>query len=181
MSAIDVAKSRQRKKKKFVDAFGGRCQICGYDKCIDALHFHHVNPADKKWCPSDAINKHKYEDTVKELEKCILLCANCHAEVHSKPKHDLFKYIEPWIDVQCKTCLKAFKTKRPEQIYCSDNCSQISQWKVKERPSKELLLELLDKMSMVRIGKMYGVSDNTIRKWSKYHNILDFCRKKKVT
>lgn len=172
MSAIDVAKSRQRKKKKFVDAFGGKCQICGYDKCIDALHFHHVNPADKKWNPCDAINKHKYEDTIKELEKCILICANCHAETHFQPKHDLYKYIQPWIEIQCKTCLNIFKTKRQEQIYCSDNCSQLSQRKVKERPSKEVLLNLLNDISMIKIGKIYGVSDNTIRKWRKYYNIL---------
>lgn len=58
------------------------CAICGYDKCIAALEFHHVNPKDKKFnmnmCSMAGRN------ITEELNKCILLCSNCHRELHYK-------------------------------------------------------------------------------------------------
>jgi len=58
------------------------CAICGYDKCIRALHFHHVNRNEKKFqiCQTSL---YKYNDNIMidELNKCILLCCNCHGEI----------------------------------------------------------------------------------------------------
>lgn len=56
------------------------CAICEYNKCNRALHFHHVNPKDKKFniCRG-AIPK---KDLIDEVNKCILLCSNCHNEIH---------------------------------------------------------------------------------------------------
>jgi len=62
---------------------GGECAICGYDKCIDALHFHHVDPSTKLFNISQSMSR-KMEDLEREVRKCILLCANCHQEWHSK-------------------------------------------------------------------------------------------------
>lgn len=56
------------------------CCLCGYCKCLDALEFHHVNGAEKVAALTDM--KH-LPAIVKELEKCILVCANCHREIHS--------------------------------------------------------------------------------------------------
>lgn len=56
------------------------CCLCGYCKCLDALEFHHVNGAEKK----GQLGKIKHlPAVVRELEKCILVCANCHREIHS--------------------------------------------------------------------------------------------------
>jgi len=62
---------------------GGKCQKCGYDKCIGALEFHHIDPSNKKysWDKMRGISK---ESLKNELDKCILLCANCHRELHSE-------------------------------------------------------------------------------------------------
>ena len=58
------------------------CAIRGYDKCTQALDFHHVNPEDKKFL-INMRNLARYDDKIaKELNKCILLCANCHREIH---------------------------------------------------------------------------------------------------
>lgn len=58
------------------------CAICGYHKCDHALEFHHVNPNDKKFNITNAlIDGESLKD---ELQKCILLCANCHAEIEDK-------------------------------------------------------------------------------------------------
>jgi 5-methylcytosine-specific restriction endonuclease McrA len=61
------------------------CAICGYDKCKRALHFHHINPKDKKFSiVIDNIRRKKTNDMVNELNKCILLCSNCHMEIEEK-------------------------------------------------------------------------------------------------
>jgi hypothetical protein len=59
------------------------CAICGYNKCADALCFHHNG--DKKFAIGDAIGQCKsLENIKKEMDKCIVLCMNCHAELHQK-------------------------------------------------------------------------------------------------
>lgn len=55
------------------------CDICGYKKCLDALEFHHVN--DNKKSELSKINR--LSTAKQEIEKCILVCANCHREIHS--------------------------------------------------------------------------------------------------
>jgi transposase len=77
------AVSRRRRKVKaiLVSEAGGRCRICGYDRNMRALHFHHLDPAMKRL----AINAKGIAlalDTLRaEAQKCVLLCSNCHAEV----------------------------------------------------------------------------------------------------
>lgn len=71
-----VTRWRQRTKQKLVAYKGGSCECCGYNKCIEALEFHHVD-GDKEFGigagSSKALSKLK-----KEVDKCELLCANCH-------------------------------------------------------------------------------------------------------
>lgn len=63
---------------------GGKCEKCSYDKCNRALIFHHINPKKKKFGISAKGITRSWEKLKKELDKCILLCANCHAELHDK-------------------------------------------------------------------------------------------------
>lgn len=77
-----AAKERwQSSKKRAVEYMGGKCVKCGYDKCIDALEFHHINPKEKDKNFSNLKLK-KWEIQKKELDKCICVCANCHREIH---------------------------------------------------------------------------------------------------
>ena len=84
------AVERQRTfKKKCIEYKGGKCINCGYNKCVGALEFHHLDPEDKDFSPSSARSrgetKGNLKDEVKEeLDKCILVCANCHREEHEK-------------------------------------------------------------------------------------------------
>ena len=71
---------RHNFKKKLVDHFGGKCIKCSYNKCIAALEFHHRDPEEKEFDLSQGTKK--FDEFVKEAEKCDLLCANCHAEEH---------------------------------------------------------------------------------------------------
>ena len=59
------------------------CAICGYNKCSRALDFHHVNPKDKKFnCSINNFQRKSAEVFAIEIQKCILLCRNCHSEIH---------------------------------------------------------------------------------------------------
>ena len=60
------------------------CAICGYNKYDGALEFHHVNPKDKIFPLSADYMGKKTDDMIKELNKCILLCSNCHKEIHGR-------------------------------------------------------------------------------------------------
>lgn len=72
-------------KEEAVKYLGGKCAICGYNKSIASLDFHHVNPNEKD--TSFYNLKAKFSDKFKkELDKCILLCANCHRELHYNEK-----------------------------------------------------------------------------------------------
>ena len=70
-------------KKRLVALLGGKCSRCGYSKCIAALHAHHKNPKTKKFGLGDA-HCRAWKNIVREAKKCILVCANCHAEIHHK-------------------------------------------------------------------------------------------------
>lgn len=78
-------------KKRLVQIKGGKCEICGYNKNIKALQFHHLNPQEKEfnlgyYTGSNNIN---IEKALIEVEKCQLVCANCHAEIHTKDNNDI--------------------------------------------------------------------------------------------
>jgi hypothetical protein len=76
--------SRQRRfKKQCVDYKGGKCYLCGYTKSINALHFHHRDPKIKEATISQ-LKSFNFERAKPELDKCDLVCANCHAELHEK-------------------------------------------------------------------------------------------------
>lgn len=74
--------SREDAKIKYVEYKGGKCEICGYCKCFWALDFHHKDPSKKDFGISK-IRKADFTAKIKEeLDKCILLCSNCHRERH---------------------------------------------------------------------------------------------------
>ena len=60
---------------------GGKCQRCGYNTYLGALDFHHINPDEKDFTIGN--RDYKLIDCIHEAEKCVLLCANCHREIHA--------------------------------------------------------------------------------------------------
>lgn len=80
---------RKRKfKQECVKYKGGCCQRCGYSKCIWAMEFHHRNPAEKKFKIADSPHHSLSETIKKELDKCDLLCVNCHREAEYEDADD---------------------------------------------------------------------------------------------
>lgn len=83
-SNILAVKNRRLKLRRLaVDYKGGKCVICGYSRDIKALDFHHINESNKEFGLSDRGMTRSWEKIKVEVDKCVLLCANCHREVHS--------------------------------------------------------------------------------------------------
>jgi transposase-like protein len=76
-----VSEWRRRVKRKLIDAAGGACVLCGYDQYPGALHFHHLEPSTKRFSISREGVTRSFAELEAEAAKCVLLCANCHAEV----------------------------------------------------------------------------------------------------
>jgi transposase len=79
----DVSAWRRRAKRRLVEEAGGKCQICGYDRYMGALQFHHVDPSKKSFLLSMRGCTRSIAKLRAEAAKCQLLCANCHAEVEA--------------------------------------------------------------------------------------------------
>jgi transposase len=78
-----VTRRRRKVKLTLVREAGGACRICGYSRCAAALEFHHLVPEDKRFSLSQAGMARSLARARAEAEKCVLLCANCHAEVEA--------------------------------------------------------------------------------------------------
>ena len=82
-SSEAVKRWRKNTKARMVDSMGGCCQICGYNKTHNALEFHHIDPNEKEMGFGETrANNVKWALLIEELKKCIMLCSNCHKEVH---------------------------------------------------------------------------------------------------
>jgi transposase-like protein len=77
-----VVRRRRRAKETLVAEGGGCCRLCGYDRCVAALAFHHLDPSRKEFGLARR-GAHSIEAQRAEVRKCILLCSNCHAEVEN--------------------------------------------------------------------------------------------------
>ena len=109
----NVQRWRDNTKQRMIDAMGGKCQKCGYNKCNSALEFHHIDPSKKLFELKTALERPKAWDTiVQELKKCVLLCANCHREAHL----DMFS-------IENKQYFNdAYTTYKEDQVALTDEC-----------------------------------------------------------
>lgn len=73
----------KKKREYCINYAGKKCMICGYSRCVNALEFHHKDPSKKDFgISSTTITNKSVELLRNEIEKCILVCANCHREIH---------------------------------------------------------------------------------------------------
>lgn len=84
-----IERASFRKERKLANKIairelaGGCCKVCGYNKCGDALEFHHIDPTKKLFRISAAVSESITPRLLEEINKCILLCSNCHREYHA--------------------------------------------------------------------------------------------------
>ena len=74
---------RRRRKKNLITVSGGKCLLCGYNKTNNALEFHHIDETQKSYAISANGTCHDLEKDLNEVKKCILVCSNCHREIHA--------------------------------------------------------------------------------------------------
>ncbi len=79
---LAVSKRRRKLKSMAVELNGGSCQVCGYDKYIGALDFHHLSEKNKGFDLSTRGLTRSWAKIKEEVGKCMLVCANCHREIH---------------------------------------------------------------------------------------------------
>lgn len=173
-----VSKFRQRRKINLIKVFGSKCSICGYNSCFAALEFHHLDEKEKEY--SISRNCHSLKDDLKETKKCLLVCSNCHREIHHSDKYtniDLIKF-QVYDNIYAEKLLSELEKIQPKELKCSEcgttitkysksgKCSKCSGTRlILNRPDREELKNLIRKLSFVEIGRTYDCTDNCIRKW----------------
>lgn len=178
-----VTDFRKRRKENLVKVLGSCCSLCGYNKCVGALEFHHINPEDKRYQLSSG-NCHNIEEDLEEVKKCLLVCSNCHREIHTTNLYegiDLWKY-QVYNDNyaneliqenkkeerKCSNC--GIKISRFSKTGLCPSCAQLKR-RIIERPDREELKKLIRELPFTKIAEKYNCSDNTIRKWCDKENL----------
>jgi hypothetical protein len=120
-----VHRRRLKLKQLALEYKGGKCQKCGYDKCSAALDFHHRESSDKEFGLSKKGLTRSWEKTKIELDKCDLLCSNCHRELHFEEDSNV-KNVEIKTHLkQCEICHNDFECSvRVDKKYCNKICAQ---------------------------------------------------------
>ncbi len=83
-NVIAVTKRRHKLKQLAVEYKGGKCERCGYSKCVRSLAFHHKDPTQKDFGLGGRGIIRSWKKVQKELDKCVLVCNNCHGEIHEE-------------------------------------------------------------------------------------------------
>lgn len=163
---------RKKVRAILAEAFGGKCAICGYDKTIAALDYHHVDSKDKDHLLSKAMkNGYAWYKIIIEARKCALVCCRCHREIHAgvaQLPENYARFNESYSDIvklpvkQYDGCPVCGTIKNKKQKYCSHECASDSFKKFES--SKEELTKLIAEKPYEEIGKMFGVTGNAIKK-----------------
>lgn len=178
-SSIGVKSWRKRTKQRMVDSMDNCCVICGYKKCQYALEFHHLDPSKKDFSfgaiRADIIS---WNSIVEELRKCVLLCSNCHKEVHagistipinaSSFSEEYAEYRKEKI-IEMNACLVCGTMKNSALVTCSKKCAGKRTWHINW--DQYDLPALIKQKSIVQIAYELGVSDSAIHKRLKKLNI----------
>lgn len=164
-----------KRKFELINKKGGCCMICGYSNNLAALEFHHRDPSQKEH-PLDVrnISNSKMIDLMMEVEKCDLLCSNCHKEMHHKDLE--FSKVKLLIESVDNSVLELKKYGKPKCVDCeceinygSERCVNCNNYYKRKvgRPSLNHLINELKNHSQEWCAKKYGVSRTTIRRWLK--------------
>lgn len=142
-----VSSKRRENKLRLIEYKGGKCEICGYNKCVEALEFHHLNPSEKE-IPIGCGNTVSFEKLKKEVDKCMLLCSNCHKEIHSK--------------INAKILFEKKENER-QNIEEYKKTHNIRNKIVGTIPKNEII-ELTKSMTQKEIAEKYGISISTVKR-----------------
>lgn len=180
---IKVKARITKRRQEMLDLAGGKCIKCGYNKCPRALSFHHRDPSSKIMnLDSSTMMTYSYEDVLKEIKKCDLLCMNCHAEIHYEIDKLKASQIEfEWIPGKSldkksqKTICECGNIISKTSLNNKCKTCNIKNRSIKSRkttwPSKEELNKMLWVIPTSQIAIKYQVSDVAVAKWVKNYGL----------
>jgi hypothetical protein len=170
-----VKRWRRKAKSRIIEAMGGSCVCCGYAKCQRSMSLHHLDPQQKDMgFGAIRANPKSWPTIVKELRKCVLVCLNCHMEIHDSLKDvpkDAKRFDESFVEFPSfennnqelmNDCPQCGRLKRNELIFCSQDCAKKSRRKV-DWDSIDLKVLYASK-SIVQIAEELGCSDVAVHK-----------------
>lgn len=187
MSSQATSDFRRRRKDNLIKVCESKCALCGYANLSAALEFHHIDPSKKSYGIASQGTCHNLEADLAEIKKCILVCANCHREIHSGlyTEDELYQkqiYNEDFAqflrdDLFARTGHKEYVcsmcgakiSKNADTGLCASCYAKST--RVVERPNREELKALIRTHTFVELGRIYKISDNGIRKWCKAENL----------
>lgn len=173
-----VSEHMRKRKETLIRVMGGKCALCGYNKCNSALEFHHINPSEKNYQLSSGSTRSLNRDFV-EARKCILLCSNCHREVHNG-LYDSSMLKSSFIEELAEIERRKNDERKTIKIYYCKECGSRLGGKTKNmlcpscfhktkrkcvHPNRDELKSLIRKDSFTKIGNMFGVNVNSVKKW----------------
>ena len=182
-----VSQFRRRRKNNLIKVSGNQCCLCGYHKTNSALEFHHLVPEEKSYSIAKNGTCHDLEKDLAEIKKCILVCANCHREIHDGLYALSFlKEKQIFLEEEAEELRRDKQQKITKTIYYCNKCGKQLRSKTLTgmcqdcyrqstrhitRPSRAELKDLIRKMPFTKIAQQYNVSDNAIRKWCKAEHL----------
>ena len=188
MNPNEYKKQKERalkRKLELIELKGGKCQKCGYDNNIAALEFHHTNPEEKSFQIDSRHLSNTHIDKLKaEANKCELLCAVCHREIHNEQfnKDNIPLLLEEYNKINtisvlapkvkesiCPVCGKLFRSSR-RKFFCSNEC----RYKMDEYPSYEEITSKYEELkSWDKVAAFYGITRKITQGIRKRHNKQD--------
>ncbi len=140
----------EKKRRRAREMMGGKCAICGYCRCDRALEFHHVDPSTKEKNPARLFTL-SWENIQKELNKCVLLCANCHREVH-----------EGLVKIELSdpvNLIPEYKIKEKRLVSLPSGKRKKVDW-----PDIDTLIQRVNELGYSATGRQLGVCANSVKK-----------------
>jgi len=179
----DYLKQKERalsRKLELINAKGGKCEICGYDKNIAALELHHLDPSQKSFqLDARHIGNTTIQKLIEESNKCILVCANCHREIHNEhlDKSNIPNILNEMTSKHiklthknktsiCKYCGKEFPYSKGK-IYCSNECREAD----KKYPTfEEIIAKYNELNSWEKVANYYGITRKILQRIRRLNN-----------
>lgn len=163
------------KKQIILEKTGGACTVCGYRKNLAALVFHHTDPATKCFqLTNQALAYRAWDSIQNELAKCVLLCQNCHHELHH-PQGEWESVSDEGVDFT--------RPKRRVTFCCDCGCEVISSYtafrcppcnnKIREKAEWPELSDLIEEVattSLTAVARRLGVTRQAVSARIKRHS-----------
>lgn len=176
MNSERVKQWRKNTKDRIINAMGNGCCICGYNKSHRSLTLHHIDPSKKELTfAALRATPTSWNVIVTELRKCVLVCSNCHGEIHdniteipadaARFNENYATYKDVLIVSKTKKCPVCDADMSPDHKTCSRRCAATQTGKVNWNEIN--LAELLHNKSYLAIANELGISDAAVHKRAK--------------